>query len=69
MQLAVILYLHLPYSRHESITIIYAFAFHDACPEVGGFSVDESDSGQADLYTDSGAPDADLLELKENINK
>lgn len=43
-------------------------AFHDAYPEAGDFSVDESDSEQADFDIDSDASDADLLELKQELN-
>ena len=45
------------------------FAFHDAYPEAGDFSMDESDSRQADFDIDSDASDADLLELKQELNK
>ena len=42
-----------------------AFPFHDAYSEAGDFSVDESDSEQADFDIHSDASDADLLEPKK----
>ena len=44
------------------------FAFHDAYPETDDISADESDSEQ-DFDIDSGASDAELLELKQELNK
>ena len=46
-----------------------AFAFHNVYTEADDFSVDESDSEQADFDIDSVASDADLLELKQELNK
>lgn len=46
-----------------------ALAFHAAYPEAGDFSVDERDSEQADFDIGSDASDADLLELKQELNK
>lgn len=46
-----------------------AFAFHNAYPEADDLSVDESDSEQADFDIDSDASDADLRELKQELNK
>ncbi|KAL8776435.1 MAG: hypothetical protein Q9194_003154 [Teloschistes cf. exilis] len=46
-----------------------AFAFRDAYPEAGDVSVDEGDSEQADFDIDSDASDADLLGLKQELNK
>ena len=46
-----------------------AFAFHDAYPEAGDSSVDESDSEQADFGIDSTASNADPLELKQELTE
>ena len=48
-----------------SITTMGAFAFHEAYHETGDVSMDESDSEQVDFD----ASDADLLELKQELNK
>lgn len=45
------------------------FAFHDAYPEKGDVSEDESDGKPADFDIDSDASDADPLELKQVLNK
>ena len=45
------------------------FAFHDVYPEAGDVSEDESDGEPADFDIDSDASDADLLELKQKLNK
>ena len=45
------------------------FAFHNAYPEAGDVSEDESDGEQAEFDIDSDASDADLLELKQELNK
>lgn len=45
------------------------FAFHDAYPEKGDVSEDESDGKPADSDIDSDASDADPLELKQVLNK
>lgn len=45
------------------------FAFHDAYPETADVSEDESDGEQADFDIDSDASDADLLELKQELNE
>ncbi len=45
------------------------FAFQDAYPEAGDFSEDENDGEEADFDIDSDASDADLLELKQELNK
>ncbi len=46
-----------------------AFAFRSAYPEADDVSVDEGDGEQADFDIDSDASDADLLELKQELNK
>lgn len=45
------------------------FAFHDAYPETADVSEDESDGEQADFDIGSDASDADLLELKQELNE
>ncbi|KAI4191879.1 MAG: hypothetical protein LQ350_008723, partial [Teloschistes chrysophthalmus] len=46
-----------------------AFAFHNAYPKAGDVSMDEGDGEQTDFDIDSDASDADLLELKQELNK
>lgn len=46
-----------------------AFAFQNAYPETVDVLKDESDGEQADFDIDSDASDADLLELKQELNK
>ena len=46
-----------------------AFAFQNAYPETVDVLEDESDGEQADFNIDSDASDADLLELKQELNK
>lgn len=46
-----------------------AFAFHDAYPKAGDFSVGKSNSEEADFDMDSDASYADLLKLKQELNK
>lgn len=43
-----------------------AFTFHDAYPETGDVLVDDSDE---DFDIDSNASDADLLDLKQGLNR
>ncbi|KAI4088490.1 MAG: hypothetical protein L6R37_008196 [Teloschistes peruensis] len=45
------------------------FAIRDAYPQAADFSVDEDDGEEADLDIDSDASDADLLELKQELDK
>ena len=45
------------------------FAFHDAYSETVAVSEDESHGEQADFDIDSDASDADLLELRQELNK
>ena len=46
-----------------------AFAFQKAYPETVDVLEEESDGEQADFDIDSDASDADLLELKQELNK
>jgi hypothetical protein len=46
-----------------------AFAFHDAYPETGDILMDESDSEQVNSNIELHASNADLLELKQELNK
>ncbi|KAL9576434.1 MAG: hypothetical protein Q9203_007748, partial [Teloschistes exilis] len=46
-----------------------AFAFHNAYPKAGDVSMDDGDGEQTDFDIDSDASDADLLELKQELNK
>ena len=46
-----------------------AFIFQDAYPEKGDLSVVESDDEQGNFDIDSDVSDADLLELKQELNK
>ena len=46
-----------------------AFAFHNGYPKTGDVLMDESDSEQVDFDIRSDASDADLLELKQELNK
>lgn len=55
--------------RRPPITAMGVFAFHDAYPETADVSEDESDGEQADFDIDSDASDADLLELKQELNE
>ncbi|KAI4260744.1 MAG: hypothetical protein LQ352_000136 [Teloschistes flavicans] len=45
------------------------FAIRDAYPQAADFSVDEDDGEEADLDIDSDTSDADLLELKQELEK
>ena len=45
------------------------FAFHDAYPEAVDVLEGESDGEHADFDIDSDASNADLLELKQELNK
>ncbi|KAI4085745.1 MAG: hypothetical protein L6R37_008483, partial [Teloschistes peruensis] len=46
-----------------------AFAIRDAYPEAADFSVDEDDGEEVDLDIDSDTSDANLLELKQELEK
>ena len=45
------------------------FAFHDTYLETGDISADKSDDEQTDFDIDSDASDAELLKLKQKLNK